>query len=98
MKYWRLSSSAMPAVAGSRSRADTMISVRPPLSSVMRRSRSTLTRSDPRDGALEFDAGGGLGGRAFDPDDGRVDPAPGVVPGNADGMGAFLGADAAGGG
>src|SRR3954470_7423136 len=35
----------MPAVAGSRSRVERTISVRPPLSSVMSRRAATLTRS-----------------------------------------------------
>ena len=44
-RYCFDNSSAMPAVAGSRSRAVRTISVRPPLSSVMSRSAATLTRS-----------------------------------------------------
>src|SRR5205809_934383 len=38
----------MPTVAGLRSRASRMISVRPPLSSVISRSAATLTRSSSR--------------------------------------------------
>ena len=44
-RYCWLNSSAMLAVAGLRSRASRMISVRPPLSSVRSRSATTLTRS-----------------------------------------------------
>lgn len=45
MKYCRLNSSATRAVAGSMSRFETTISVRPPLSSVSARSASMFTPS-----------------------------------------------------
>jgi hypothetical protein len=88
-KYWRLSSSAIPAVAGSRSRGETMISVRPPLSSVMARSASGLTRStelrlerdDDEDGC---ERGGGGGGAAL---------GGGALPGNGDGCGSVRGVE-----
>ena len=62
-----LSSSAMPAVAGSRSRGSRTISVRPPLSSVMSRSAATLTRSSDnlRDELPPPVIGGGCGHRAW---------------------------------
>lgn len=87
-KYCRLSSLAMPAVAGSRSRAETMISVRPPLSSVIDRSASTFRRAldeferrapEELDELDEDDAGGGDGGGA-------------LAPGNAEGVGVDRGA------
>src|SRR5688500_7226366 len=57
-KYCLLNSSAMPAVAESRSRAERMISVRPPLSSVMLRSASSSTLSLPE---LDVRVGRGCG-------------------------------------
>src|SRR5262245_51800352 len=62
MKYCRLSSSAMPDVAGSRSRGETTISVRPPLSSVIARSASGFTRSTELDPLRREEDGGGGGG------------------------------------
>ena len=75
----------MLAVAGSRSRADMMISVRPPLSSVIERSAATFSRS--------LDAGRRLPGNA----DGEDDEGVGFwgtarAPGNAEGTGFDFGA------
>src|SRR5688572_19662917 len=69
----------MPAVAGSRSRGERMISVRPPLSSVIDRSASTFSRPSDDERRLPVLAGG-LDG---------VDEGCGVfrAPGNADGCG-----------
>src|SRR6185503_2797904 len=75
MKYCRLSSLAIPAVAGSRSRGDMMISVRPPVSSVMARRAPTCRRSDEDLPGLDVGAlDDGADGTAF-------------APGNADGAG-----------
>jgi len=86
----------MPAVAGSRSRADMMISVRPPLSSVIDRSASTFRRE------LDDDLPGKLDGRGEpdeleEPDEPEEVAGGGVrAPGNADGVGPdFGGVDAA---
>ena len=70
----------MPAVAGSRSRGDRMISVRPPLSSVIDRNAFTFNRPSDDDRWLP----GIGGGRRDDRDVGW-----GIfrAPGNADGCG-----------
>ena len=84
----------MPAVAGSRSRGETMISVRPPLSSVMARRASGLTRSTELLLERDDDVGGG-GGCGFG---GGAALGGGALPGNGDGCGNVLGVDGAGGG
>src|ERR1041385_2666447 len=88
MKYCRLSSLAMPAVAGSRSRAETMISVRPPLSSVIDRSASALKRSLLMCGPGD--------GRPLDGDVALTGVCTTGAPGNAAGIGTDFGADGAG--
>ena len=77
----------MLAVAGSRSRADMMISVRPPLSSVIDRSAATFSRS--------LEAGRRLPGKEDEDDeeDDEVgDCGTARAPGKADGTGFDFGA------
>ena len=79
----------MPAVAGSRSRAETMISVRPPLSSLSARSVSALIRSValPDDRELDGWGGGGGGGGGG----GVTVRVVGPLPGNGEGTGMVCG-------
>jgi hypothetical protein len=92
----------MPAVAGSRSRAETMISVRPPLSSVMLRSASALRRSLEPDRRVVCDGADPLDPLDVDddvPDEDDVAGGGGGVgreggalrPGNGDGFGSVFG-------